>query len=163
MTRDLLDRDSYDGVDKSALLSFKQSLTGSCFCCRFRKCPRGIFGFENADDLKNHEASHVMQLLCKHEDCQYSKLPFTDPRTLKIHNYQFHPAKPPPIPQALQRLDTAATLVNNTDSDVPVLSLKEPDDEELPYNLPDLGLPVNGVKDLDVEKSDEFAINTTAW
>ncbi len=113
--------------------------------------------------MRTHEPSHVMQLLCKYEDCQYSKLPFTDPRALKKHNEQFHPVEPSPIPSSLHRLDVAATLVNEVDTVVSISSSKATDDQEIPYNLPGLGLPVNGVKDLDVEKSDEFAINTTAW
>ncbi|KAF1982150.1 hypothetical protein K402DRAFT_397887 [Aulographum hederae CBS 113979] len=166
MSRRLLDSESCEGVTDSALLSFKQAVAGTQLCCRLRNCPRGVFGFASPEELRTHEASHVMSLLCKYDGCQYSKLGFRDPRALKRHLQQFHPPEAPPIPISIHRLDTAATLVNGQeDLGAGTYSHSEKEDSDIEMTAPmlDWGLPMVGLQEPEVATSDEFAISTTSW
>jgi hypothetical protein len=125
------------------LADFKKIFADSAFLCGFRSCPRAVHGFLNADELKEHETTHIVNLLCSDDNCEYSKIGFKTARTLKRHILDFHTASTARIiPPSIHRIDTSlsgGTLVSERyagkDSDE-----EPPSPEPLPI---DPGFPVN--------------------
>lgn len=161
IVRQLLHAESIDGISEACLSAFKSIYGSTAFVCRFRGCVRVSHGFTNEQELLEHEATHTMNLICSEENCEYNKIGFKNPRALKRHIQEYHPARyAAKIPTVIHRIETSETLVEDRESSAEPQEYSSPvefDDPNIPFEIN----PVPRLYDPKVEYDDSFAMSTT--
>ncbi|RDW71007.1 hypothetical protein BP6252_07570 [Coleophoma cylindrospora] len=94
VVRFLLHQDNLPGVTAAELANFKKQFQTSAYTCRLSSCPHATVGFESAELLQEHEASHTRRISCTFPECKYP--PFVSVYALKSHVKKWHCQNPAP-------------------------------------------------------------------
>ena len=101
----LLDSESYPGLSREELDTFKTTYRTEAYTCRYSRCPRASNGFKSDQLRYQHENDvHRQRLTCTVPDCK-SGLFFPSNGALKSHILKYHsPPSTKNYPQSIRRL-----------------------------------------------------------
>jgi len=101
----LLDSESYPGLSREELETFKTTYRTEAYTCRYSRCPRASNGFKSDKLRCQHENDvHRQSPKCTVPECKFG-LSFASNRALKSHIQKYHSLPPPKNhPQSIRRL-----------------------------------------------------------
>ena len=101
----LLDSESYPGLSREELETFKTTYRTEAYTCRYSRCPRASNGFKSDQLRCQHENDiHRQSLKCTVPECKFG-LSFASNRALKSHIRKYHsPPSTRNYPQSIRRL-----------------------------------------------------------
>jgi len=101
----LLDSESYPGLSREELETFKTTYRTEAYTCRYSRCPRTSNGFKSDQLRCQHENdAHRQSLKCTVPECKFG-LSFASNRALKSHIQKYHSLPSTKnYPQSIRRL-----------------------------------------------------------
>jgi len=101
----LLDSESYPGLSREELETFKTTHRTEAYTCRYSRCPRASNGFKSDQLRCQHENDvHRQSLKCTVPECKFG-LSFASNRALKSHIQKYHSLPSTKnYPQSIRRL-----------------------------------------------------------
>ena len=101
----LLDSESYPGLSREELETFKTTYRTEAYTCRYSRCPRASNGFKSDQLRCQHENDvHRQSLKCTVPECKFG-LSFASNRALKSHIQKYHSLPSTKnYPQSIRRL-----------------------------------------------------------
>ena len=101
----LLDSESYPGLSREELETFKTTYRTEAYTCRYSRCPRASSGFKSDQLRCQHENDvHKQPLKCTVPECKFG-LSFASNRALKSHIQKHHSLPSAKnYPQSIRRL-----------------------------------------------------------
>jgi hypothetical protein len=101
----LLDSESYPGLSRKELETFKTTYRTEAYTCRYSRCPRAFNGFKSDQLRCQHENDvHRQSLKCTVPECKFG-LSFASNRALKSHIQKYHSLPSTKnYPQSIRRL-----------------------------------------------------------